>query len=232
MNLSQATQYAAAHDANRQIDSYILSHSEAEPAYLSDIVRATHLHMINPRMMSGHLQGRILKMLVEMTGSRRIIEIGTFSGYSALCMAEGLPADGTIDTIEVDDEQEDFIRRQLSRAPHGVKVSLHIGDALDVIPTLNGPYDMAFIDADKRSYRLYYELLLPLMSTGGIILADNTLWDGKVLDPSPAPGDHQTIAIKEFNNFIATDTRVEKVILPLRDGLTIIRKKAVSDTHI
>lgn len=191
--------------------------------YLNDVVRATHLHAINPRMMSGHLQGRILKMLTEISGARRIVEIGTFSGYSALCMAEGLPEDGEVHTIEVDDEQEDFIKRQLLRVGFGKKVFLHIGDAEEVIPTLDGEFDIAFIDADKRCYRRYYELLLKKVRKGGLILADNTLWDGKVLDPHPAANDHQTIAIKEFNDFVASDERVEKVILPLRDGLTMMR---------
>lgn len=223
MKLTQAPHYAA--DAQQQIDEYILSHSEPEPPYLNEVVRATHLHMINPRMISGHLQGRILKMAVEISGARRIVEIGTFSGYSALCMAEGLPDDGELHTIEIDDEQEEFIRKQLSRAEHGKKVTLHIGDAAEVVPTLGGEFDMAFIDADKRCYRQYYELLLPKMRQGGLILADNTLWDGKVLDPHPATNDYQTIAIKEFNDFIATDPRIEKIILPLRDGLTMMRVK-------
>ena len=223
MKLAQAEKYTS--DANAQIDEYILCHSEAEPPYLQQVVRATNLHSINPRMMSGHLQGRILKMIVEMMEAKRIVEIGTFSGYSALCMAEGFTANGELHTIEIDDEQEDFIRKQLSRVPHGEKIHLHIGDAEKIIPTLCDEFDIAFIDADKRCYEQYYELLLPKMRTGGVILADNTLWDGKVLDPSPATNDHQTIAIKAFNDKIATDTRVEKVILPLRDGLTMIRKK-------
>lgn len=164
-------------------------------------------------------------MLVQLTQARRIVEIGTFSGYAALCMAEGLPPDGELHTIEIDDEQEDFIRRQLARAPHGSRITLHIGNAEKVIPTLSAPFDIAFIDADKRCYQTYYQLLLPMMRPGGIILADNTLWDGKVLDPTPAHNDHQTIAIKAFNDTIAADSRVEKIILPLRDGLTIIRVK-------
>lgn len=221
MKLSQAEKYAQ--DPNRQIDEYIEQHSEREPAYLANVVRETHLQMINPRMMSGHLQGRILKLLVEMTRARRIIELGTYSGYSALCMAEGLPSDGELHTIEIDDELEDFIREQLNSAPHGNKVHLHIGNAVDIIPQIEGSFDLAFIDADKRLYQQYYDMLLPRMNPGGIILADNTLWDGKVLIENPAHNDYQTIAIKAFNDFIANDSRVEKVILPLRDGLTLIR---------
>ena len=223
MKLSQAEKYAQ--DPNRQIDEYIEQHSEREPAYLANVVRETHLQMINPRMMSGHLQGRILKLLVEMTRARRIIELGTYSGYSALCMAEGLTADGELHTIEIDDELEDFIREQLQSAPHGNKVHLHIGNAVDIIPQIEGNFDLAFIDADKRLYQQYYDMLLPRMNPGGIILADNTLWDGKVLIENPAHNDYQTIAIKAFNDFIANDSRVEKVILPLRDGLTLIRVK-------
>ena len=223
MKLSQAEKYAQ--DPNRQIDEYIEQHSEPQPEYLDNVVRETHLQMINPRMMSGHLQGRILKLLVEMTRARRIIELGTYSGYSALCMAEGLPTDGELHTIEIDDELEDFIREQLQSAPHGNKVHLHIGNAVDIIPQIEGNFDLAFIDADKRLYQQYYDMLLPRMNPGGIILADNTLWDGKVLIEQPAHNDYQTIAIKAFNDFIATDPRVEKVILPLRDGLTLIRVK-------
>ena len=223
MKLSQAEKYAQ--DPNRQIDEYIEQHSEPQPEYLDNVVRETHLQMINPRMMSGHLQGRILKLLVEMTRARRIIELGTYSGYSALCMAEGLPTDGELHTIEIDDELEDFIREQLQSAPHGNKVHLHIGNAVDIIPQIEGSFDLAFIDADKRLYQQYYDMLLPRMNPGGIILADNTLWDGKVLIEQPAHNDYQTIAIKAFNDFIATDPRVEKVILPLRDGLTLIRVK-------
>ena len=173
MKLSQAEKYAQ--DPNRQIDEYIEQHSEPQPAYLNNVVRETHLQMINPRMMSGHLQGRILKLLVEMTHARRIIELGTYSGYSALCMAEGLPADGELHTIEIDDELEDFIREQLQSAPHGNLVHLHIGNAVDIIPQIEGSFDLAFIDADKRLYQQYYDMLLPRMNPGGIILADNTL---------------------------------------------------------
>ena len=227
MKLSQAEKYAQ--DPNRQIDEYIEQHSEPQPEYLNNVVRETHLQMINPRMMSGHLQGRILKLLVEMTNARRIIELGTYSGYSALCMAEGLPSDGELHTIEIDDELEDFIREQLQSAPHGNKVHLHIGNAVDIIPQIEGTFDLAFIDADKRLYQQYYDMLLPRMNPGGIILADNTLWDGKVLIDNPAHNDYQTIAIKAFNDFIATDTRVEKVILPLRDGLTLIRVQSTDN---
>ncbi len=221
MKLTQAERTVA--DPNQAIDNYILAHSEEEPEYLQMVVRETNLQMINPRMMSGHLQGRLLKMLVAMTGAKRIVEIGTYSGYSALCMAEALPDDGELHTIEIDDEQEAFILQQISSAPHGEKITLHIGDGIEVIPTLTGEFDFAFIDADKRIYQQYYDLLLPRMRKGGVMLIDNTLWDGKVLIDMPASNDYQTIAIKLFNDTLSADDRVEKVILPMRDGLTMVR---------
>ena len=223
MILSQADKYAS--DPQRQIDEYIDNHSEKEPDYLKNVVRETVLQVVNPRMMSGHLQGRLLKLLVEISGAEKILEIGTFSGYSALCMAEGLPENGSVDSIEINDEMESFIRSQLSSHECGKKINLIIGNALDVIPTLIPPYDMVFIDADKRLHQQYYDMVLPLLKNGGIILADNTLWDGKVIMENPHHTDTQTIAIKAFNDFIANDDRVEKIILPLRDGLTLIRKK-------
>ncbi len=223
MQLKQATQFD---DYNALIDDYMARHSDAEPEFLAAVNRETHLRTINPRMMSGHFQGRILKMLVRMAQPQRILEIGTFTGYSALCMAEGLTAASAhIDTIEIDDELEDFIRQNFAQSPYNEQITLHVGDARTVIPTLTGELDFVFIDADKREYIDYYELVLPRVRKGGFILADNTLWDGKVLIENPPSGDHQTIAVKQFNDFIANDQRIEKVILPLRDGLTLMRKK-------
>ena len=223
MDLKQAKKVTD--DANQLIDAYMAAHSDAEPEYLALVNRAAHVHTINPRMLSGHFQGRILKMLVRMIQPQRVLEIGTFVGYSALCMAEGLPEGGHVDTIEIDDELEEFIREQLAKSPFEERITLHIGDALEVIPQLDMTFDLVFIDADKRLYRDYYELVLPRLKSGGFILADNTLWDGKVLIDKPESNDYQTIAIKAFNDFIATDNRIEKVILPLRDGLTLIMKK-------
>jgi len=223
MDLKQAKKITD--DANQLIDAYMAAHSDAEPEYLALVNRAAHVHTINPRMLSGHFQGRILKMLVRMIQPQRVLEIGTFVGYSALCMAEGLPEGGHVDTIEIDDELEEFIREQLAKSPFEERITLHIGDALEVIPQLDMTFDLVFIDADKRLYRDYYELVLPRLKSGGFILADNTLWDGKVLIDKPESNDYQTIAIKAFNDFIATDNRIEKVILPLRDGLTLIMKK-------
>ena len=223
MDLKQAKKVTD--DANQLIDAYMAAHSDAEPDYLALVNRAAHVHTINPRMLSGHFQGRILKMLVRMIQPQRVLEIGTFVGYSALCMAEGLPKGGHVDTIEIDDELEEFIREQLAKSPFEERITLHIGDALEVIPQLDTTFDLVFIDADKRLYRDYYELVLPRLKSGGFILADNTLWDGKVLIDKPESNDYQTMAIKAFNDFIATDNRIEKVILPLRDGLTLIMKK-------
>ncbi len=222
MNLKEA--YKRAEDAQDRIDRYVLEHSDAEPEYLRHIVREAHLQMINPRMMSGHLQGRLLKMLVEMVAPKRVLEIGTFAGYSALCMAEGLREGAELHTVEIDDELEDFIRGQFGSVAHGEKITLHIGDAMECIPQIGGEFDLVFVDADKRMYWQYLELVLPMMPVGGIILADNTLWDGKVLVEMPQAKDHQTIAIKEFNDRVARDVRVERVMLPVRDGMTIIRK--------
>ena len=206
------------------LDDYILLHSDAEPEYLAKVNRATHVKLINPRMCSGHLQGRVLSMFCHMIQPKCILELGTFTGYSAICMAEALPQDGVLHTIECDDELEDFIRQNFAGSAHGDKIKLHIGDALAEIEKLDETLDLVFIDADKREYLAYYEAVLPKLRVGGYILADNTLWDGKVIKPVE-PNDKQTIEIMRFNDFVAADPRVEKVMLPLRDGLTVIRKK-------
>lgn len=204
------------------LEEYIQSHIDPEPPALHALWRRTHLRHVYPRMCSGHIQGRLLRMLAAMVQPRRVIELGTFTGYSALCLAEGMSPDGELHTIEIDDEMEPELS-ELFSAPHpGAPVTLHIGDALDIIPTLPAPWDMAFIDANKRHYTDYYELLLPRMRPGGIILADNTLWSGKILHPDAAR-DPQTRALLEFNDRVAADPRVTRVILPLRDGLTILR---------
>ncbi|MBP1640280.1 MAG: O-methyltransferase [Bacteroidetes bacterium] len=206
------------------IEEYILQHIDPEDELLSTLFRETHLTQINPRMASGHIQGRMLTMLCRMLKPKRILELGTFTGYSALCMAEALPDDGELHTVEVDDEMEPFITKYFSRSPYGGKIILHIGDAQQVIPTLTGLFDLVFMDADKRQYVEDYEAVLPLVPAGGFIFADNTLWSGKVLY-EPASGDKQTAGIRRFNDYIAADARVEKVILPIRDGMTILMKK-------
>lgn len=206
------------------IEEYICRHIDpAEPA-LARLDRDTHVYHLRPRMVSGHLQGRILKMICRMVQPHRVLELGTFTGYSALCFAEGMAADGEVHTLEIDDEVEDFAREHFALSPYGDKIKMYIGDALETIKTLTDTYDLVFIDANKRDYLQYYEAILPLVREGGIILADNTLWDGKVVT-EPDSRDPQTVGITEFNNFVATDERVEKVILPLRDGLTILWKK-------
>lgn len=206
------------------LDDYILSHIDPEGEYLHALWRDTQLKLSYGQMASGHLQGRLLKMLVEMIRPRRVIELGTFSGYSALSMAEGLPEGAELHTIEVYDENEDFLRRWIGGSPWADRIHLHIGDALDIIPTLGDRWDLAFVDADKREYVKYYEMLLPRMNPGGFILADNTLWYGRITEEARA-SDLQTRGLQEFNDLVASDPRVEKVILPLRDGLSIIRKR-------
>ena len=209
---------------NSLLDTYILAHIEPEPDYLYRLWRATNIYMLHGRMASGHLQGRLLKMLVQMIRPKRILEVGTFSGYSALCMAEGLEEGGKVYTFEINDEQEDFTRPWIEGSPVADKVEFIIGDAIKDAPKLELEFDMAFIDGDKRTYVETYEMVLQILKPGGFILADNTLWDGHVIDPA-YDRDHQTQGIRRFNDHIAQDTRVEQVILPLRDGLTMIRKK-------
>ncbi len=206
------------------LDEYILQHSEPEPDYLYRLWRATNIHTIHGRMASGHLQGRLLKMLVEMIRPKTVLEVGTFSGYSAISMAEGLPDDGRLYTFEINDEMEEFTRPWIEGSPVASKITFIIGDALTEAPKLGITFDMAFIDGDKRTYRETYEMVMRILKPGGFILADNTLWDGHVVDQA-YDKDHQTQGIETFNDYITADDRVEQVILPLRDGLTLIRKK-------
>ena len=217
---------------------YIEAHSSPEGAVLEQITRNTHLEVINPRMLSGHVQGRVLSMLSKMIRPKRILELGTFTGYSALCLAEGLVEDGRLITIEHNDEMEDAIRRNLALSPLGAKIELVIGDAKEWLREVKGErlkvkgergkvkggelFDLVFIDADKKEYCDYLDLVLPLMNEGGWILADNTLWDGHIIDPA-YDKDKQTVALRAFNDKVAEDERLEKVILPLRDGLTVMR---------
>lgn len=209
------------------LDDYILSHIDPESDYLRALYRDTHLRLLYPRMASGHLQGRLLKMLVQMIRPHLVLELGTYSGYSALCMAEGLENGAKLYTFEVNDEQEDFTRPWLERSPWADRIDFRIGDALVEVPRLDLTFDLAYIDADKRRYVDYYEMVLSCLRPGGYIIADNTLWDGHVLDPNLRSSDLQTLGIQAFNDHVAQDMRVEKVILPLRDGLTLIRKKNV-----
>ena len=205
------------------LDDYILKHIDPEGDYLYRLWRATNVHLLRGRMASGHLQGRLLKMIVSMIRPKNILEVGTFSGYSAICMAEGLPEGGRLYTYEINGEMEDFTRPWIEGSAVSDKIEFIIGDANVEAPKLGIEFDMAFIDGDKRTYLETYETVLRLLRPGGFILADNTLWDGHVLE-IPKPADRQTQGIEDFNDYIARDKRVERVILPLRDGLTIIRK--------
>ena len=204
-------------------EEYILQHIDAEGEYLHRLYRATNIRLLYPRMVSGHLQGRVLKMLVRMIRPMNVLEIGTYTGYSALCMGEGLPEGAMIDTIEINDEQEDFIRQWVDGSPYADRIRLHIGDALQIVPQLARTFDLVYIDGNKRQYCDYYRMLLPRLNAGGYMVVDNTLWDGHVLEQNASS--LKTTGIQAFNELVARDERVEKVILPLRDGLTIIRKK-------
>lgn len=205
------------------LDKYILEHIDPEDQYLKDLYRATNLKLLRPRMASGHLQGRMLKMFVRMIKPKNILEIGTYSGYSAICLAQGLEEQGHLYTFEINDEQEDFTRPWLENSAVADKITFTIGDALELVPGMEVTFDLAFIDGDKRKYIEYYEMVMQHLSKGGYIIADNTLWDGHVIETAKH-NDLQTIGIQKFNDLIANDERIEKVILPLRDGLTIIRK--------
>ncbi len=207
-----------------ELEQYILQHTEPEPDYLYRLWRATNIHTIHGRMASGHLQGRVLKMLVSMIRPQRVLEIGTFSGYSAISMAEGLPDDGKLYTFEINDEMEDFTRPWIEGSAVADKIEFIIGDALQEAPKLGIMFDLVFMDGDKRTYRDCYEMAMGILRKGGFMIADNTLWDGHVVDHA-YDKDHQTQGIETFNDYVATDNRVEQVILPLRDGLTLIRKK-------
>ena len=206
------------------LEEYISAHIEAESPLLRDLYRQTNLRLLNPRMASGHIQGRLLKMLVAMIRPELILEIGTFTGYATLCMAQGMPANGCIHTVEIDDELEDFILKWFKKSPYSDRIHLHIGDALKVVPGLGLQYDMIFLDGEKREYPEYYSSLLEYLKPGGFMIADNTLWDGHVVEKE-YDSDPQTISVRKFNDMVRNDSRVEVAMIPIRDGLTIIRKK-------
>lgn len=203
------------------LDEYIDAHIDAEPEHLSRLYRHTQRTRLYPRMCSGHQQGRLLKMLTAMIAPRRVLELGTFSGYSALCMAEALTGDAELHTVEIDDEYAGEIQEAFASASCGSRISLHIGDAAELCRKLPGPWDLVFIDANKRNYADYYDAVIDRVSPGGYIIADNTLWSGKVVDGSHDP---QTEGILRFNDLVAADSRVSKAIIPIRDGMTIVRK--------
>ncbi len=210
----------------QELEDYILAHIDAEPEHLHQLDRDTHIELLYSRMCSGHLQGRLLKILVRMIRPKRILELGTYSGYASQCMAEGLiDNDAVIHTIEIEDELEDFLRKHFEQSPVGNWIKLHIGDCNKIVPQLGGEFDLVFIDANKRHYVDYFNLVIDHVRPGGFIIADNTLWDRKVTDLHGKKMDDQTQGILDFNDLVASDPRVETVILPLRDGLTLLYKK-------
>lgn len=205
-----------------ELSNYCERHSSAENELLTELNRQTHLKIMMPRMLSGHLQGRYLSMISQMIQPKRILEIGTYTGYSALCMAEGLAEGGKIITIDNNAELEKFVREYFAKSNLNTKIDYKIGDASTIIPTLNEVFDLVFIDADKINYLNYYHLVFDKVRSGGFILADNVLWSGRVLEEKK---DKDTTAICSFNDFIANDDRVEKIMVPIRDGILMIRKK-------
>jgi predicted O-methyltransferase YrrM len=205
------------------LDRYILDHISPEEDYLRELDRETHQKMLHPRMLSGHLQGQILSMISSMIKPRCILEIGTFTGYSALCLAKGLARGGMLHTIEIDDELESIARKYFLKSGMADRIIQHIGDAREIIPTIGQTFDLVFIDADKREYADYYNLIFDRVSIGGYILADNILWDGKVVDPGAA-SEEQTRGILDFNKLVQNDPRVKNVILPVRDGIMVVEK--------
>lgn len=206
-----------------EIDNYCEQHTSAIPEYLERISRSTHLKTYMPRMLSGHLQGRLLAMISKMMQPQRILEIGTFTGYSALCLAEGLRETGELITLEKNDELLPLIREHFSLTPLARKITLLHGDAGSVIPTLSGHFDLVFIDADKENYGRYFQLIQPLLQSGSVVIADNVLWSGKIIDPKAK--DDDTVGLREFNALTLQAAEFEQVMLPVRDGLTLIRKK-------
>ena len=210
------------HFLSPELEDYSAQHSQDEPALLAELNRETHLKILSPRMLSGHFQGRVLSMISKLVRPKTVLEIGTYTGYATLCLAEGLAKDDIIHTIDIKEELQDFQRKYFERSPWAFQIKQHLGPALDIVPTLDARFDLAFIDADKENYANYFEMVVPLMNPGGVILSDNVLWSGKVLEPVK-PNDRSTIAIKAYNELLKNDPRVETVLLPIRDGLTVSR---------
>jgi caffeoyl-CoA O-methyltransferase len=210
------------HFLSPELENYAASHSEDEPALLAALNRETHLKILQPRMLSGHFQGRVLSLLSKLTRPKTVLEIGTYTGYATLCLAEGLAENGIIHTIDVKEELQDFQRKYFDQSPWAAQITQHLGSALEVIPQLDARFDLVFIDADKENYINYFEIIVPLMNKGGIILSDNVLWSGKVLEPVK-PNDTSTKVLLEYNELLKNDPRVETVLLPIRDGLSVSR---------
>jgi caffeoyl-CoA O-methyltransferase len=207
-----------------ELDEYLSAHATSELPVLYELYRATHLRTVNPRMLSGHIQGNFLRFIVQITNSSRILEIGTFTGYSAICMASAMPENGVLHTFEVNDELESIAREFFAKAKLGNKIIMHIGDALKLAPALNETFDLIFMDGDKKEYPAYYKMCMKLLRSGGILLADNVLWSGKIFDLENN-NDKSTVAVAKFNQMVTNDPLSENFILPLRDGLMCIRKK-------
>lgn len=210
------------HFISEALEDYVALHSENEPELLARLNKETHQKILQPRMLSGHFQGRFLSMISKLTQPKAILEIGTYTGYAALCLAEGLAENGTLDTIDNNEELYDFQRKYFDESPWGTQIQQHLGNALEIIPSLNKKFDLVFIDADKENYINYFEMIVPMMSKGGLILSDNVLWSGKVLEEVKA-NDKSTKVLLEYNEILKNDPRVETVLLPIRDGLTMSR---------
>ncbi|OBX25466.1 putative O-methyltransferase YrrM [Gelidibacter algens] len=211
------------HFISDQLDQYIENHSENEPELLQQLSRETHQKILQPRMLSGHYQGRVLSMFSKLLHPKSILEIGTYTGYSALCLAEGLHKDGVLHTIDINEELVDFQRKYFDQSQQGHQIHQHLGDALEIIPTLETHFDIVFIDADKDNYAKYFHLIINKLNPGGIILSDNVLWSGKVMEPVKKD-DRSTEALIAYNKLLKDDARVETIVLPIRDGLTVSRK--------
>jgi len=209
------------------ISDYAENHTSPESIILADLNRDTYTNVLIPRMLSGHMQGRILSMFSKMTRPTTILEVGTYTGYSALCLAEGLQPNGKLITIDINEELEDRIRKYFDQSPFAQQIELQIGNAVEIIPTISTPIDLAFIDADKENYAVYYDMIIERMPSGGVIIADNVLWSGKVLDKNQLEKDEETKALHLFNEKVNADDRVENVLMPVRDGLMVIRKKQI-----
>lgn len=212
------------HFLSDDLDQYVTLHSQNEPELLAQLNKETYQKILQPRMLSGHFQGRVLSMLSKIINPKSILEIGTYTGYATLCMAEGLSENGTIDTIDVNEELVDFQKKYFEKSEWANQIFQHLGDALDIIPTLDKKFDLVFIDADKENYINYFHLIIPMMNKGGIILSDNVLWSGKVVE-EVKPNDITTQILLEYNKLLNEDARVETVLLPIRDGLTVSRVK-------
>ncbi|WP_299113270.1 O-methyltransferase [uncultured Winogradskyella sp.] len=212
------------HFLPEKLDDYVVSHSETEPALLQQLTRETYQKILQPIMLSGPYQGRVLSMISKLVSPKNILELGTFTGYATLCLAEGIQKEGIIHTIDINEELEDFQRKYFDKSGYGEQIIQHVGNALDIIPQIDTSFDLVFIDADKPNYSNYFHLIIDKLNPGGIILSDNVLWHGKVVEKLD-PKDTSTKAVLDYNTLLKNDSRIETVVLPIRDGLTISRKK-------